>query len=40
MKCNCGTKLERIKDLIFCPKCGWSMTEEIIIKMYEWIKKK
>lgn len=37
MKCNCGTELKLVNDLVYCPKCGYSMDTERIKKLYEFV---
>ena len=37
MKCNCGEEIQVNKDLVYCPKCGWSFTKELIKKLFEFI---
>jgi len=37
MKCQCGTEIERNDKMIWCPKCGWSFTIELLKNLYEFI---
>ncbi len=37
MKCNCSTELKMNKDLVYCPKCGWSFTIELIKKLFRFV---
>ena len=37
MKCECGEEIKLNDKLVYCPKCGWSFTLELIRKLFELI---
>jgi len=37
MKCECGEEIKLNDKLVYCPKCGWSFTLELIKKLFELI---
>lgn len=37
MKCECGEEVIKNDKMVWCPKCGWSFTIELIKKLNEFL---